>query len=100
MAQKITHWINVPHEGPSEFEFDFTSVTFSDGIPRAICTSRAVPDTYWPTAVYALTPPSAPPSAPPQYTPVGTYRLDNTRTPVFISHAPQATPATPATPAS
>ena len=47
-------WINRPHEGPEEFEFDLVGVTFSDGISRLICKSEIVPEDYIPRVVYKL----------------------------------------------
>ena len=47
-------WINRPHEGPEEFEFDLVGVTFSDGISRLICKSEIVPEDYIPRVVYKI----------------------------------------------
>ena len=82
MAQKPTttqlHWVNVPHEGPREFEFEFTWASFSDGVPRAICTSETIPSEYWPTAVFVLNLASG------AYEPVGAYRPGDAGDRVFI----------------
>lgn len=51
-SSKPKFWINKPHEGPDEYEFDFISVDFSDGIKRFICKSEIVPEDYWPRMVY------------------------------------------------
>ena len=52
--QKPRFWINIPHEGPEEFEFDLVGVTFSDGVERFICKSDIVPSDYIPRVVYKL----------------------------------------------
>ena len=51
---KPKFWINRPHEGPEEFEFDLVGVTFSDGISRLICKSEIVPEDYIPRVVYKI----------------------------------------------
>jgi len=51
-SSKLKFWINKPHEGPGEYEFDFISVEFSDGVKRFICKSEIVPEDYWPRMVY------------------------------------------------
>ena len=51
---KRTIWINKPHEGPEEHEFEIVWVKFSDGITRAIYSSSTVPTNYWPGEVYIL----------------------------------------------
>jgi hypothetical protein len=51
-SSKPKFWINKPHEGPDEYEFDFISVDFSDGVKRFICKSEIVPQDYWPRMVY------------------------------------------------
>ena len=50
--RKLTFWINKPHEGPDQYEFDFIWVDFSDGVKRFICKSDIVPQYYWPRMVY------------------------------------------------
>jgi hypothetical protein len=50
MAKKI--WINKPHEGPEEHEFEIAWVKFSDGITRAIYSSSTVPTNWWPREVH------------------------------------------------
>jgi hypothetical protein len=50
MAKKI--WINNPHEGPEEHEFEIAWVNFSDGITRAIYSSATAPRDYWPREVH------------------------------------------------
>lgn len=45
-------WVNVPHEGPQEYEFDLAGVNFADGITRFILKSEMVPEDYWPRMVY------------------------------------------------
>jgi hypothetical protein len=50
--KKPTFWINRPHEGPEQFEFNIESVDFTDGICRFICKSEVVPKDYWPRMVY------------------------------------------------
>jgi hypothetical protein len=47
-------WICRPHEGPEEFEFDLTSVIFSDKVERFICKSNIVPPDYIPSIVYMM----------------------------------------------
>lgn len=42
-----TFWIYRPHEGPDQYEFDF-----SDGVKRFICKSDIVPPDYWTRMVY------------------------------------------------
>ena len=45
--------VNVPHEGPHQFECIMREIMFSDGINRFICTSnKTVPESAWPDAVY------------------------------------------------
>jgi hypothetical protein len=51
-SSKLKFWINKSHEGPDEYEFDFISVEFSDGVKRFICKSEIVPEDYWPRMVY------------------------------------------------
>lgn len=51
---KRTIWINKPHEGPEEHEFEIVWVKFSDVITRAIYSSSTVPTTCWPGEVYIL----------------------------------------------
>lgn len=50
MGKKV--WINNPHEGPEEHEFNYTWIKFSDGITRAIYSSVTAPSNYWPRDVY------------------------------------------------
>ena len=50
--KKHTFWVNCPHEGPKEYEFEYTCVTFTDGISRFIFTSDIVPKDYWPRMAY------------------------------------------------
>ena len=49
---KQIFWINKPHEGPDQYEFDFICVDFSDGVKRFICKSDIIPKDYWPRTVY------------------------------------------------
>ena len=49
---KPIFWINKPHEGPNEYELDFISVDFSDGVKRFICKLEIVPEDYCPQMVY------------------------------------------------
>jgi hypothetical protein len=44
--------INNPHEGPEEHEFKYEWVKFSDGLVRAIYSSKTAPSDYWPREVY------------------------------------------------
>ena len=50
MGKKV--WINKPHEGPEEHEFNYEWVKFSDGLTRAIYCSVTAPSNYWPRDVY------------------------------------------------
>ena len=52
VQSKQIFWINKPHEGPEQYEFDFICVDFSDGVKRFICKSDIVPKDYWPRTVY------------------------------------------------
>ena len=52
VQSKQIFWINKPHEGPEQYEFDFICVDFSDGVKRFICKSDIVPKDYWPRMVY------------------------------------------------
>jgi hypothetical protein len=52
--KKPKFWVNRPHEGPEEYEFDLVAVVFSDGITRFIFKSEMVPEDYWPRMVYIL----------------------------------------------
>ena len=54
VQNKPIFWINRPHEGPEQYEFDFTCVDFSDGVKRFICKSDIVPPDYWPRMVYIV----------------------------------------------
>ena len=40
--KKPKFWVNRPHEGPEEYEFDLVAVVFSDGITRFILKSEIV----------------------------------------------------------
>jgi hypothetical protein len=75
---KPTFWINIPHEGPEEFEFDLISVTFSDEVVRLICKSDIVPPDYMPRVVYKLNELTG------SYYEVGSYKKDDGKY-VFIS---------------
>lgn len=52
--KKPKFWVNRPHEGPEEYEFDLVGVNFTDGITRFIFKSEIVPEDYWPRMVYIL----------------------------------------------
>jgi hypothetical protein len=52
--KKPKFWVNRPHEGPEEYEFDLVGVNFADGITRFIFKSEIVPEDYWPRMVYIL----------------------------------------------
>ena len=56
---KRKFWINRPHEGPEEYEFQYTPIEFSDGLTRFICKSEDVPKDYWPRTVVGWFPRSA-----------------------------------------
>ncbi len=67
---KPRFWINRPHEGPEEFEFDLMGVTFSDGVTRLICKSDIVPSDYMPRVVYNLNEMTG------SYHEVGSYKIE------------------------
>jgi hypothetical protein len=75
---KPKFWINRPHEGPEEFEFDLVGVTFSDGVSRLICKSDIVPLSYTPCVVYNINEMTG------AYCEVGSYKKDGDKY-VFIS---------------
>jgi|LauGreDrversion4_2_1035121.scaffolds.fasta_scaffold75937_1 hypothetical protein len=51
-GMRKTIWINNPHEGPEEHEFEIAWIRFSDGITRAIYSSSTAPRDYWPRDVH------------------------------------------------
>jgi hypothetical protein len=66
-----TFWINRPHEGPDQYEFDFMCIDFTDGVKRFICKSSIVPEDYWPKSVYLCNTESG------YYEIVGSYKKEN-----------------------
>jgi hypothetical protein len=75
---KPKFWINRPHEGPEEFEFDLVWVTFSDAVERLICKSDIVPEDYTPRMVYNMNEMTG------AYCEVGSYKKDGDKY-VFFS---------------
>ena len=71
VQSKQIFWINKPHEGPDQYEFDFIWVDFSDGVKRFICKSDIVPPDYIPKVVYMMNETNG------LYYEVGNYKKEN-----------------------